>query len=437
MKLKNLFLAALAGSMVFASCTSEETVAPVDKKLKSVKVTLPNLQMDGTRAVGTGIAASSKAILKDYKIFFLDAQGTIVPVPDVNDEKNPTAVAETDGVEQETYFSSDDVTANGKTVTYHFLPSRVAKVAVVGNLGDEANYTASFTNLNAFLAKTFDVQNDNYSTTTTTDATLTNNETSKNPYYVLFGIDEDLTRNQTGHLPHLNVYDASVNLAPAVARLEIVGFGYGIKADGDGLKYTTVSLDKIALANYYDQYKFNTTETNGPANVGDLNIPSTGIKEENAFQLIETAAAPWADKLPAASTDGNAVLTLTTTDGTHVYKFANGIDGTSETVFGSATTSLDNIITYSIVNNSAPQLLISLTGQKTGVEAVPHYLWVNKFKDGDSVVSKFEAGKIYRTVIDFEDVNLQDPLKCIELQVIVHDWTVVPVTPEFSKPGTN
>lgn len=121
-------MTALAASMVLVSCDKNESGinAPMDKSLKRVTIKLPNLTPSPkVRSVGDAMENNSQVELTNFKVFFLDASGTEVTIPEY-----PA------GTVQKTYFSSTDdqdwadITAIGKDLTYHFLPYTTVKVVV-------------------------------------------------------------------------------------------------------------------------------------------------------------------------------------------------------------------------------------------------------------------------------------------------------------------
>ena len=87
------------------------------------------------------------------------------------------------------------------------------------------------------------------------------------------------------------------------------------------------------------------------------------------------------------------------------------------------------IITYGLahVTDAAknPELLLALRGVNSNSE-VPLYL-----RGQFTNASAFISGKIYRVLYSFTDSDFDEPERCVELNVDVADWTVVPVSPEF------
>ena len=376
---------ALAASMTLVACDKNENEmgGPTDMQPKRVTVKLPNLApAPGTRAVGDAMQNGSQVELTDFKVFFLDAGGAPITVPQYNNQ------------DQQVYFSSDDdtwkeIAASGKDLTFHFLPYQTAKVVVVGNQGDIEYATLE--------NKTEDVPNDSE---------------NAHPKYTLYGEDDLVEGGAPDSETHENVYQASVNLEPRVSRFEIYGFEYELAKDPATNKYTSVKLNKIALNHYYTKYDF---VTKTPSETGKV----FGNPDENTlWSWVESAAAPWADVLSSSEAD---VLSLNPGES----KNPNGGEVAADNGEGA-----EDIITYGLahVENAAnnPELLLTLHGTTADGTVEPIYL-----RGTFTNSAAFNSGKIYRVLYSFSDDDFTQPERCVELNVKVANWTVVPVTPEF------
>ena len=383
MRARNLFLMALAASMTLVACDKNENEmgGPTDMQPKRVTVKLPNLApAPGTRAVGDAMQNGSQVELTDFKVFFLDASGAPITVPQYN------------GQDQQVYFSSDDgtlgeIAASGKDLTFHFLPYQTAKVVVVGNQGDIEYATLA--------NKTEDVLNDTE---------------SGHPKYTLYGEDELTEGGAPDNESHENVYLASVNLEPRVSRFEIYGFEYEQAQAPATNKYTSVKLEKIALNHYYTKYDFVTKIPDEESKVFDNPDKNT------LWSWVESAKAPWADELSSTTALTLAPGESKAPNGTAVAAAADG-EGAKA------------IITYGLAHvadkANNPELLLTLHGTTADGEE-PIYLR-GTFTNSQA----FNSGKIYRVLYSFSDADFTQPERCVELNVTVADWTVVPVTPEF------
>lgn len=384
MRARNLFLMALAASMTLVACDKNENEmgGPTDMQPKRVTVKLPNLApAPGTRAVGDAMQNGSQVELTDFKVFFLDASGAPITVPQYN------------GQDQQVYFSSDDdtwegIAASGKDLTFHFLPYQTAKVVVVGNQG-----------------------NIEYATLANQTEDVLNDTENGHPKYTLYGEDELTEGGAPDNESHENVYQASVNLEPRVSRFEIYGFEYELAEEPATNKYTSVKLDKIALNNYYTKYDFVTKTPSETGKVFDNPDKNT------LWSWVENAVAPWADVLSAEETE------LTLTPGQP--KAPDGGVVAADNGEGA-----ENIITYGLAHvadkANNPELLLTLHGTTADGTEEPIYLR-GTFTNSPA----FNSGKIYRVLYSFSDADFTQPERCVELNVKVANWTVVPVTPEF------
>ena len=375
---------ALAASMTLVACDKNENEmgGPTDMQPKRVTVKLPNLApAPGTRAVGDAMQNGSQVELTNFKVFFLDASGAPITVPQYN------------GQDQQVYFSSDDdtwegIAASGKDLTFHFLPYQTAKVVVVGNQGNIEYATLA--------NKTEDVLNDTE---------------NGHPKYTLYGEDELTEGGAPDNESHENVYQASVNLEPRVSRFEIYGFKYELAEAPAANKYTSVKLDKIALNHYYTKYDFVTKTPSETGKVFD------NLDKNTLWSWVESAKAPWADELSSTST----ALTLQPGE-------KKAPDGTA--VAAADGEGAENIITYGLAHvadkANNPELLLTLHGTTADDTEEPIYLR-GTFTNSQA----FNSGKIYRVLYSFSDADFTQPERCVKLNVTVADWTVVPVTPEF------
>lgn len=409
MNIKSILLTAVVASMTLVACDSsdESDVLSQDKMPKSVTITLPNItQTPGSRATGKGMEAGQIG-LKNFKVFFLNGAGTCinsqVPTTDVLSGK------ESGLTQPDFYFSDSNVASHvgiNNKITYHFLPAEVAKVVVVGNIGDK-EYPE--------VDKEYDILNDGDSGTDVLD-------TDNHPYYPLYGEANLTPKNSADDKDHNNVYTASVELKPRVARLEIYGFEYTKNDPTADYTYTSIEPIKIALANYATAYNLksggeSTTETKKRT---AHNVPTDASK---VWDWAVAAASPWADSFSDIT---NASLL----GGEQKYAdFSASVDANDTN--GSLFTG--NMITYSVADSESnkmnnPELLLTFYGVKNGVKT-PLYLH-GKFVGNDK--SAFEAGKIYRVLFPISDGAWKNPDRCVELTVTVAEWSIEVVTPEFN-----
>ncbi len=389
MKLKSFLLMALAASTTLAACDkSENSGLDPDKTPKSVTITLPNLD---TRATGHAQAAN-EASLKNLKIFFLAGETALADadIPQYNGEAQPVFFGKkADGTTATTIPET-------RTFTYHFLPASITAVVVVGNVTDEnADYATAIADKN--------VLNDG-------DAGI-DADANGHPYYPLYGRENLTLKAGTDSEGHNNVYTASVEIAPQIARFEIYGFEYKPNEDAT-FSYDALELDKIALSNYSTQYNL------ASGNAVDAAVVCPTVTAE-IWGWINNAAEPWANKFTAFSLAQNDKVFVT--------------DNTKGEAIPADNTQGDdaqNIVTYGLTKaaNAAenPELLLSFYGIEEGQQKTPHYLR-GKFTTSEA----FQPGKIYRVLFSITDGSWDNPERCIELTVTVKEWVIVPVTPEF------
>ena len=277
-----------------------------------------------------------------------------------------------DGTAEEIhYFTSAPTSA----VQYHFLPAAVEKVVVVGNYGSEL----APANLDAIkaLAATAEAQQN--------DENL-----------LVYGEAALVATTDDGHG---NTYKAEVSVKPLVARIEIGGFVCGFS---NPALYEQVDVTMVALNNYY-----------ADATLAGVvsNYTSTTIDNQSAYPFFNSTTAP------AYTKDVVSNVSLTPA--------APSVD------FGT-----DSYLVYHTFAGNVPQLAVRITGHNGSVES-PLYLATKAFYDGSNKITEFEAGKVYRMKFNgenrfaFDDEDLNQPEKCVEVSIEAAEWVVVNVTPEF------
>lgn len=270
----------------------------------------------------------------------------------------------------EQYFTTAPTTA----LTFHFLPAAVEKVVVVGNYGSKITAT----NLDAVkaLAATWTAQQND-------DNLLVYGEAN-----LVASNDDD----------HGNTYKADVNVKPLVARIEIGGF---VCDFSDTPAYDEVHVTMVALNNYYAD-----TTIGGAVS----NLKNTTIKTDTAYPFFNATA-------PVGSKDDVSDVVLT--------KDAPSVDFAD-----------DKYLVYHTFAGQVPQLVVRVKGVKDGVES-PLYLATSAFYNGSDKITEFKAGDIYRMKFNgknhfaFDEENLSQPEKCVEVSIEAAQWVIVNVTPEF------
>lgn len=269
------------------------------------------------------------------------------------------------------YFTS----APSEAVSFHFLPAAVQKVVVVGNYGSEINPA----NLKAIkdLATEAAAQQDDENLLVYGEA-------------MLVATTDD---------SHGNTYLAEVSVKPLVSRIEIGGF---ICEFSDVPLYDQVDITMMALNNYY-----------GNATIGGTlsNYSSTAITTSSAYPFFNDTTAPGYSK--------DEINNVSLTPDANVADF-----------------NVEEYLVYHTFADNIPQLVVRVAGHKDGVES-PLYLATSAFYDGTTKIENFEAGRVYRMKFNgenrfaFDDTDLNQPEKCVQVDVEAAEWVIVNVTPEF------
>ena len=362
MNVKFLAFAAIAASMTLVACNKE--VTPEEPGVpKSVTIKLANV-VPGTRSAGgEQIAEGTAVTLTSFQIFFSDGTNLYTA---------KQADGTTDAVQ---YFSGADVAGNLEG-SYHFLPSAVNKVIVVGNYGSQiTEKTEADLNLALKIADEQDI--DDLTLYAESGLTPVTDDHS--------GVHDDGSASA--------VFEADLKVVPRIARIFITDFSYTYTTDGSA--YKSLTLQKIALNNYYAA---NTLATQA---VSDLQ--ATAISDATAWDWLAGHSTPswdW-DDLSHITLTPTAANTAVTAESKHYYHFFVG-------------------------SGAVPQLVL----QCKSADDTPLYLATSGFKVGGNDVT-WQNGYIYELIFAFDDEDLTSPDKCVDITVTPHEWQVETITPEF------
>lgn len=376
-------MTALAASMTFVACDNNDNeMGQLDNTPKSVSINLSNVI--STRGAGQAITGNPKVSLADLQVFFTD--GTTL-------YKGKTA----DGSNATHYFSTKDDFDDRDDKVFHFLPAEVNEVIVVGNNGSEITATTY-----AGLQKELAIAG------------------QQNPEDLDLYKEVELTsvegEDNYGH----PLYKADVKLEPRVSRIEIGEFKYNAPTDGSERKYISIEIQQVMLNNYFNKADF---QFGTASEISNKEIqPGTvfGVFEE-AAKAGETTPVWYSDVFNTDEpADPTTKLPLVTLDEAAQYEhaYAEGNVRPAYHFFPNAT---------NIATTNHPQVLVKLIGTTAEGTKVPLYLATSTFTP--AVTADF--AKIYVMNFEFDDDDLDNPQKCVEVTVDVMSWDVVPVTPEF------
>lgn len=389
MKLSNLIFSAGFAVLALASCNKQVTT-PHDTNLKSVEISLENVKYTKS-PTDVFLTSDDKVVLASFKIFLTDG---------VNVLKN------IEGTEEQTFYYSSVSEALPDKATIHYVPASVNKVVVVGNVAED--WGSDITTYEALKKAALDIDSQQDYTSLT-----------------LFG-ESGLTPAGTMHdhsNASYNLYSAQVQVAPLVARFEIDGFA--IVFSKNESKYDKVEVKQIALNNYYE------TTTISPIAASALVDRVGAVNDVNAFKFfnenLDVTENNWYyDALAegevvlarpaAADSEGNYIATANMTS-KKAYHFFPG--------------------------DSAPQIFMQLNVYETGsTTSTPSYIYSKGFKTTAGETVTFLPGYVYRMnfqgeatggdgdlPFDEDDINELD--RCLEITVEVTKWNVVTVYPEF------
>lgn len=409
MKFFNLMLAASMAAMVFSSCSKEEGGADIsDKSLKSVTISLANVkaqaaaQTMGTRsALEEEITDGTQVKLTNFQVFFSD--GT-----------NLYLGKAADGSPMSHFFVGENMNTE-TSKSFHFLPASVNKVIVIGNVRNAEG--AVITSGNSSITVTEDTSTEENTLKDVLNLQIDKQQDAEE--LTLYGDCTTLQPKQGDHNSddnaHANpVYEAEVNIAPLVARIEVKN----IECTEFG-SYAEFKLEKFAFNNYYKNIA---ADTKTPSEIKRTVITSENVFDYfNALEKTE-GTTPWHWEEFSNAVLAQSDKTEVTDNPFYYHFFVDGKAFTGSEINGNKT-------------EGYPQLLLKLTGysgaNQSGTET-PLYLATTTLNSKSTPIKQFEAGKIYQVSFSFSEDNISQPDKCIEVTVKVASWTIVPdVTVSF------
>ena len=383
MKTSRIICAALAAALVLAGCQKEGSTLPENKNYKSVEVSINNVKM-ATKGLGTEQSLDDQKIqLNSLQFFFSD--GTTF-----YKAKNA------DQTEADVYLDASELNALGSTLSlsFHFLPSSVKEVIVIGNLPElgVGNKTG--------LDRTLEI--------------VSNQDITNFPLYAegTLGVAQSNTHN-TGENGHLsNVYTVNLDVYPHVARFEITGVGCSFPQTSGKI----VKVVSLAFADFHDKCDFRTGNSH--------TLRSVQLNQQDIFSYFQNQMSPlkWNNDFfngqngqPNAG-NSHPLVELTT-----------------------ANTFVETDIAYNFFCKGAPSPLLLLNvieyeNQQAFEEGngTPGYLHTNVYRlNSSEPVTTFEPGKIYRMAIRFNEDDLKHQERCLDINLKVAEWFVINVAPEF------
>lgn len=368
MKTTKLMCAALA-LVAFAACNKQEVDTVLTSSNKAVSLTISNLVSEskavaattpvangGTATIENQAAAGACAETDDLVVLLANASGNVV--------------------EAKALFGE---TATEGTYTWHNVDASVTQVAVVRVVKEDGTYNVTADDFVGDALST-------YSSAAGNEDAHEQVDLAKMNLYVA----ADLSANGTCEVPNehdnttwtYNLYTANVTLAPALARVEIVG----IKCTDLG----SANADNDATTSGYDELELESI------------IWGTNAAYEYTFNNADVLKGTYKNEALVAYTPGeNKAITW-------------------------------NIAPAAAVPSTAAPMTLSMTASAHDYSVVTpvQTLTINGFEG----ISNFEAGTIYRLNLEFTEDNLDETNEaiCVEVTVEIANWVVVDVTPTFA-----
>lgn len=373
MKTAKMFLVTLAALSMAACSNNDEIPGMNNEGTKSVALRLDGLATS-TKAVGDPQEAG-KIALSNLTVYFTD--GTNILKKETLNSESP---------------AWSELTTTGHV--FHQLPSAVNAIQIVGNSDGKTITEGTVTALKGSVLKAAGEQE------------FTN--------VTLFGEDTELTKT-TADEHGDNVYTATVDLKPLVARFEIGNIACTDMGTGP---VSGFDLKVIGLMDFNSGVTLAGAASGTEYTLANVLEPGSEPAEGKVIFGEADDEADWAwDKITGATniTDAIPWNPGESGDKKFVYQFipnklANGKMAQVKLV-------LDNVVWTDGTNNPFNSIVTA------------------KFQKGGEDLTAFEAGKIYTVDYKFKGENVgpwnPDDVKCVQINVTVTSWEIVALTPVF------
>ena len=402
MKLTKLMLSACVAALALVSCNKEEGPS-VDGNYKSVEIEIANLFM--TKSTGNFIAEGTPITLNNLRLYLTDGSAIYY---DATDELG-TTLAET-----AYQFAPTAAAPLPETISYHFVNPKVTKVVALANLTDDQYATIEdYEDIKALKLQINEQQNPD-ALALFDEATLV--ATGKQHF------PQGNTHKQNAN-EITNVYKADLKLVPRVARFELDGFAF--KFFKETPKYNKITINQVAFNNYYPTVNLFTGAEEGTL------VDCLAEEQVKAVQYLtgNTGNEWYSDKFTLvlerpATMDKDIWVNQQLADDLYYHMFP------------------DPDVTVEPETAGYPELMFQLSAEDTAGNTTATYIYTKRFlNQTGEVIKTFEEGKIYRMNaagltdgegdVPFDEDDIAQLARCLDITVTVEDWNVILVTPEF------
>ena len=390
--MKKYFYTALA-LVAMAGCSKDSIETPsFDDSVQSIEISIENITTP-TRAEGGITPAGAQTACADFSdliFLFADSSGEIIAWKKVEDGK------------------IDDT--NASKITFHTVESTVTQVGVIANYEGWEEL------------ETLDAAEVAWKDETAMLANPYRNVTNVTPIkYGVVAYGEGNLSDSGQICTHDNVnyklYNASVKIAPYMARIEIEHIGYTDDFGTGNNDFTMIGVEKLSLAGGTVK-----NETNKSANAEYTHILLPSFHET----MTDTDWGAAANVLRAKHTHN--------TD-TNVIKPESGVWS-----WNILPQKISNLVTH----------LYLRYPNHTSIVVHDRTVTINKYSKVETdasgnvtktEISDFESGNIYRFAIDFGKSNLDEKNEnshiCVDCTVEIANWVVNDIDVDFATGNNN
>lgn len=398
--MKKLFIAAMALATI-VSCSKDDDVVLLDSHNKSISITIENSSKATRGEAGHTTEATSTSQIavanaSDLMIFFATSDGTILEykklVGTEDDHKAPgTSDPQYAYGDANTTFSDaeNQIGVTSGDYVFHNVPAAITQVAIARYEANDLTITKGSDKLSKVLAL----------------ATSDINENREIDDICLYGVGTLSTQKGDQCVEYNGVkyylYDVSVEVKPAIARLEIHSIGCkNLGEANDDNDITTFGIDKLAL---------NSLAWGGGKEPTKYTIAADDFKDVVLHGTYKVGTATTAD-----ATDN--------VKGDNIY-----VCPTANKVWSW------NVPTTALVPSEKDPMVLGMTASAYDYSLAQSDLQL-KVVGFTEDITAFTAGNIYQMDLLFDegDIAGQEGV-CVDVTVKIVDWVVKTLTPEFGK----
>lgn len=386
--MKKLFIAAMALATI-VSCSKDDAPAQVDLSNKSVQITIKNMASDTRAAAGETENGEEQPCADASELIFLfcDAAGNLVEPRTLADAQTTDGTLDAENPGENAYL-------------FHKLPENVTQVGVIANVAEAPE---SLSDAVALWQNESNLVDEEY-----TDVVAYSIPQNGNGI-ALVQTGTCTVKDENNNVVHTYpLFHANVTVTPYMARIEIGHIGCKDLAATNNAGYSKIGIQSLSLAggDLAIDNKVNGTATAVTA----TNKPYTVTM--GTFANADAVTGAYALTAAHATEDDTNVV-VPVTEGAECWSW--------------------NILPQK-VSNLTTNIYVVGNGYKVPTGSEGKTVTINSYKVNGTTINTFDAAKIYKFNICFNESNIDvtNNFICADVDVTIVDWVVNNVDVDFA-----